>query len=46
MSERDHIFISYAWEDAALAEWLARKLMALGYAVWIDRFKLLGGDVW
>ena len=39
---RDHIFISYAWENVALAEWLARKLLAAGYAVWIDRFKLLG----
>lgn len=45
-SNRDHIFISYASEDVALAEWLARKLMAAGYAVWIDRFKLLGGDIW
>ncbi len=46
VGQRDHLFISYAWEDAALAEWLARKLMCVGYAVWIDRFKLLGGDTW
>ena len=45
-AKRDHLFISYAWEDTALAEWLARKLMAEGYGVWIDRFKILGGDVW
>jgi len=41
---RDHLFISYAWEDAALAEWLTRKLTAEGYRVWCDRFKLLGGE--
>lgn len=40
----DHLFISYAWEDGALAEWLALKLTAAGYRVWIDRFKLLGGE--
>lgn len=43
---RDHLFISYAWEDGALAEWLARKLTAAGYRVWIDRFKMLGGERW
>jgi hypothetical protein len=43
---RDHLFISYAWEDGALAEWLARKLTAHGYRVWIDRFKLLAGEPW
>lgn len=42
--QRDHVFISYASEDAALAEWLARKLTAAGYGVWMDRLKLLGGD--
>lgn len=41
---RDHLFISYATEDAALAEWLALKLTAEGYFVWCDRFKLLGGE--
>lgn len=40
----EHLFISYAWEDGALAEWLALKLTAAGYRVWIDRFKLLGGE--
>ena len=41
---RDHLFISYAYEDAALADWLVRKLTAEGYLVWCDRFKLLGGE--
>src|SRR5688572_10771137 len=44
--ERDHLFVSYAWENAALADWLVRKLTALGYRVWCDRFKLLGGERW
>lgn len=43
---RDHLFISYAWEDGALAEWLVRKLTAEGYRVWCDRFKILGGERW
>jgi hypothetical protein len=40
----EHLFVSYATEDAALAEWLTRKLTAEGYRVWCDRFKLLGGE--
>ncbi len=40
----DHLFISYATEDAALADWLTLKLTAQGYKVWCDRFKLLGGE--
>jgi hypothetical protein len=43
---RDHVFISYAVEQAPLAEWLARRLASLGYAVWMDRLKLLGGEPW
>jgi len=43
---RDHLFISYAWEDGALAEWLTLRLTAEGYSVWCDRFKLLGGESW
>lgn len=43
---RDHIFLSYAWEDGAVAEWLARKLATAGYAVWMDRLKMLGGERW
>lgn len=42
--QRDHLFISYAWEDGEFAEWLTLKLTALGYKVWCDRFKLLGGE--
>jgi hypothetical protein len=41
---RDHLFISYATEDGAFAEWLTLKLTALGYKVWCDRFKLFGGE--
>ena len=43
-AERDHLFISYASEDAALAEWLTLKLTAGGYRAWCDRVKLLGGE--
>ena len=43
---RDHLFISYAWENAALTEWLALRLTSVGYRVWCDRFKLLGGEPW
>lgn len=45
-TQRDHLFISYAWEDGALAEWLTLKLTAEGYRVWCDRFKILGGEKW
>lgn len=45
-SAQSHLFISYAVEDAALADWLARKLAGQGYAVWLDRLKLLGGEPW
>lgn len=41
---RDHLFISYATEDFALAEWLALRLTSEGYKVWCDRFELLGGE--
>lgn len=41
-----HLFISYAIEDAPLADWLARKLANQGYAVWQDRLKMLGGEPW
>ena len=43
---RDHIFISYATEQSALCDWLARRLAAERYAVWYDRLKLLGGENW
>jgi hypothetical protein len=41
---QDHLFISYATEQAALADWLALKLTAAGYLVWWDRGRLLGGE--
>ena len=41
---RDHLFVSYAQEDRALAEWLTRKLTAGGYRIWCDRFSLLAGE--
>ncbi len=43
---REHLFISYASEDQAFARWLALRLTAEGYRVWIDQFKLLGGESW
>jgi len=42
--QRDHLFINYAWEDIALAEWLTFKLTGFGYRVWCDRIKLFGGE--
>jgi len=44
LSLRDHLFVSYAWEDLPLAEWLTFKLTAEGYKVWCDRVKLFGGE--
>ena len=43
-SQQDHLFISYAWENCALADWLVRQLTAHGYRVWCDRFQMLGGE--
>ena len=42
--EKENLFISYATEDRALADWLALKLTSEGYKVWYDRIKLLGGE--
>lgn len=42
--EKDHIFINYAVEDSPVAHWLAYQLIALGYKVWCDKLKLLGGE--
>ena len=41
---RDHLFINYATEDARFVDWLGLKLAAEGYAIWYDRYKLLGGE--
>lgn len=46
MSQRDLLFISYAWEDAPTAQWLARKLTTFGYKVWMDKLQLFGGCGW
>ncbi len=43
---RSRLFISYAWENAPVAEWLARKLMCCGYSIWIDKLFLRGGCTW
>ena len=42
--KRDHLFINYATEDSHFAEWLAKILTREGYNVWIDKYKLLGGE--
>jgi hypothetical protein len=44
--ERTHVFISYAAEDVVFATWLSRKLASVGYAVWFDRLRMLGGEPW
>lgn len=41
---REHLFINYATENGALAEWLTLKLTLLGYRVWCDKIRLLGGE--
>lgn len=43
---RTLLFISYAWEDTPAALWVARKLTAYGYKVWMDKLKLYGGRIW
>lgn len=43
---QDHLFISYAWANAAFVDWLAMRLTAEGYRVWVDRHKLQGGQNW
>jgi hypothetical protein len=41
-----HVFIAYAIEDLALADRLYRDLAAAGFCPWLDRRKLLPGQVW
>ena len=41
---KKYIFISYASENTIFAEWLAKILTREGYFVWIDRYKMLGGE--
>ena len=44
ISKLKYLFISYANEDYPFADWLAKKLTALGYNVWIDKKNLKGGE--
>ena len=41
---QDHLFLSHAPADWALAEWLTLHLTTEGYRVWCSRFPLLGGE--
>ncbi|MCI0447569.1 toll/interleukin-1 receptor domain-containing protein, partial [bacterium] len=38
------MFVSFAPEDSALAEWLSRRLTVEGYDVWCERFKALSNE--
>lgn len=40
------IFISYAHEDSAVMDKIQSHLDAAGYAVWIDRASIAGGELW
>jgi adenylate cyclase len=40
------VFLSYASQDADLAERICEALRATGIEVWFDRSELRGGDVW
>lgn len=44
--EKDQIFISHATssQDNEFSIWLASRLEALGYKVWLDKKRLLGGE--
>lgn len=44
MAARDHLFVSYAQENWALAEWLTLRLTAENYRVWCRSFQVLGGE--
>lgn len=44
MSTRDHLFVSFAPEDWALAEWLTLRLTREAYRTWCRRFPILGGE--
>lgn len=39
-------FISYAHEDSPMIDIIQSHLTAAGYAVWIDRELITGGEVW
>jgi adenylate cyclase len=40
------VFLSYASQDAEVAELIGESLRAAGIEVWFDRSELRGGDVW
>ncbi|HLX81123.1 MAG TPA: toll/interleukin-1 receptor domain-containing protein, partial [Burkholderiales bacterium] len=40
------VFLSYASQDAQVAELIGDSLRAAGIEVWFDRSELRGGDVW
>lgn len=45
MNQRDTIFISHATpQDNEFSIWLASRLEMLGYKVWLDKNRLLGGE--
>ena len=44
--KREYLFISYAWENAPIAQWVSRKLISCGYKVWRDNLALYGGCIW
>jgi hypothetical protein len=41
---RDHLFVSFAPADWALAEWLTLRLTREGYRAWCSRFPVLDGE--
>lgn len=41
---RDHLYVCCAPQDKVVADWLVRRLVAEGYLVWYEYFKLLGGE--
>ncbi|MFN2150905.1 MAG: toll/interleukin-1 receptor domain-containing protein [Anaerolineales bacterium] len=40
------VFISYAHEDSSVIDNIQSHLDAAGYAVWIDRESIAGGELW
>ena len=40
------VFLSYAREDAEVAQRIADALRAFGVEVWFDQSELRGGDTW
>jgi len=40
------VFISYAHEDSSMIDIIQSHLVAAGYAVWIDRELIVGGESW